>query len=120
MKKCVLFLLSLMFVGCITTGSAGLRLPDGWMRKSSNYEKIRKIVIEEARNNGFSNLTSEIKPTKYNDYKGKLYFLLKTNRGQDQLVVDFDKDTIMMQGAGTRSNPDSAIKAIKDRIRNLS
>jgi len=86
----------------------------------NKYETLRKIVIEEAGNNGFSQLTSEIKPSKYNEQKGRLFFSLKTPMGTDQLFADFDKGNINVHGAGFRSNPESAIKAITIRIKELN
>ena len=80
--------------------------------------------MEEAANNGFGALTSEVKPSEYNDWTGRLFFQLKTSNGTDQLFVDFNRvDTgvnIWIHGAGTRSNPDSAAKAIQARITQLN
>jgi hypothetical protein len=87
------------------------------------YNTVRKIILDAAAENGFSQLTSEIKPSAHNDWKGKIYFALKTLSGTDQLEVEFTrKDNLMsihMFGCGTRSNPDSAIKEIETRLRTL-
>ncbi|KAF0221284.1 MAG: hypothetical protein FD174_422 [Geobacteraceae bacterium] len=119
MKKIVFLMLSiLLFVtGCITLGHDRAELKTDLVK--NKYEIIKKIVLEEAANNGFSQLTSEIKPSQYNDWKGKLYFALMTPNGTDQLFIEFNKDSVYMHGAGTRTNPDSAIKAIRAKIDQL-
>lgn len=119
MKKLVFLMLaiSLAMSGCITLAHDRTALRSGLVQ--SKYDKIKKIVLEEAANNGFSQLTSEIKPSEFNEWKGKLYFALKTPNGTDQLFVEFDRDSVYMHGAGTRSNPDSAIKGIRARIDKL-
>ena len=89
----------------------------------SNYPKIKEIVVEEAANNGFGTLTSEVKPSQYNNWKGKLFFQLKTAAGTDQLWVEFsqrDGDIdVWVHGAGMRANADSASKAISARLSQL-
>ena len=119
MKKLVFLMvaISLAIAGCITLAHDRTALRSGLVQ--SKYNTIKKIVLEEAANNGFSQLTSEIKPSEYNEWKGKLYFALKTPHGTDQLSVEFNKDAVYMHGGGTRSNPDSAIKAIRARIDEL-
>ena len=84
------------------------------------YDRIKHIVIEEAASNGFSELSSEIRPSEHNNWEGQLYFKLITPNGTDQLFVELSKREgkimVYMHGAGTRSNPDSAIKAIQSRF----
>jgi hypothetical protein len=86
----------------------------------AQYDKLKRIVVEEAASNGFSELTSEIKPSKHNEWQGQLYFKLETPHGTDQLFVELsNKDNrilVYIHGAGTRTNPDSAIKAIQERL----
>jgi len=85
-----------------------------------NYPEMRRIIIEEAANNGFGTLTSEVKPSQYNDWKGQLFFALVTSNGTDQLFVEFERQAngvgIWIHGAGTRANPESAAKAISARL----
>lgn len=106
---------------CVTVGHQQLLLKQTSF--STNYERIKAIVLEEAANNGFSQLTSEIKPSEFNEWKGQLYFALKTPLGTDQLFVEFkkagDSVSVYAHGAGVRSNPDSAAKAIVARLSRL-
>ena len=89
----------------------------------NKYSVIKKVIIEEAANGGFASLTGEIKPSQYNNWTGQLYFSLKTPNGTDQFYAKFekmlqgDKVQLFMHGSGTRTNPDSAIKAINGRLR---
>lgn len=89
----------------------------------SRYDQIKAIAIEEAARNGFSEIASEVRPSEYNNWRGRLFFQLKTPHGTDQLFVEFrpaDGATeIYIHGAGLRSNPNSAAKAIASRLRNL-
>ncbi len=107
--------------GCVTLGSEQLLLKQAVF--SSSYAHIKSIVLEEAANNGFSQLTSEVKPSEFNQWKGKMYFALVTPNGTDQLFVEFqrqgDSVSVNIHGAGTRGNPDSAAKAITARLRQL-
>jgi len=86
----------------------------------NKYEEIKKIVINQAKSNGFSELTSEVKPSKYNNWDGQLYFKVVTPSGTDQLYVEFSKKDsrimLYMHGGGTRANPNSAIKSIQGRL----
>jgi hypothetical protein len=108
--------------GCVTTGRGAVVFSRGL--QPGEYESIKKIVVEEAANNGFRELTSEVKPSEFNNWKGQLFFSLKTPNGTDQLFVEFERQAsgvvMKMHGAGTRSNPDSAIKAISARVKPLS
>jgi hypothetical protein len=108
--------------GCVTTGRGAVVFSRGL--QPAEYESIKKIVVEEAANNGFRELTSEVKPSEFNNWKGQLFFSLKTPNGTDQLFVEFERQasgvTMKMHGAGTRSNPDRAIKAIAARVKPLS
>lgn len=89
----------------------------------SRYDQIKAIAIEEAARNGFSEIASEVRPSEYNNWRGRLFFQLKTPHGTDQLFIEFrpaDGATeIYIHGAGLRSNPNSAAKAIASRLRNL-
>jgi hypothetical protein len=108
--------------GCVTIGRGAVVFSRGL--QPAEYESIKKIVVEEAANNGFRELTSEVKPSEFNNWKGQLFFSLKTPNGTDQLFVEFERQAsgvvMKMHGAGTRSNPDSAIKAIASRVKPLS
>ena len=88
-----------------------------------NYPRIKQIVVEEAANNGFGTLTSEVKPSQFNGWKGKFFFSLVTPNGTDQLFVEFEKKdegiAVHIHGGGTRTNPDSASKAIAARLGQL-
>lgn len=107
-----------ILAACISVGS--VRLLATHEEFERNYSQIKKIAIEEAANNGFGTLTSEVKPSKFNNWEGELFFQLKTANGTDQLFVTFrnkpDGVDIWVHGAGTRSNPDSAAKAISARL----
>ncbi|MDD4909911.1 MAG: hypothetical protein PHR44_04440 [Candidatus Omnitrophica bacterium] len=118
----VVSLMVFMFVsGCATMGSGRFMLRQDLI--VNQYDTIKEIVIEEAANNGFSHLVSEVKPSQFNNWRGQLYFALKTPSGTDQLYVKLgkkgDQFSVYMYGAGTRANPDSAIKAITTRLNQL-
>lgn len=119
MKRFFVLFLLFFLVGCgMKMGDSKLDIKQELVL--NQYDTLKKIVVEEANNNGFNQLTSEIKPSKYNDQRGRLFFSLKTPFGTDQLIVDFDNGNISMSGAGLRSNPESAIKAITYRIKELN
>lgn|GEM_PF-1217510 len=107
--------------GCVNIGDERLTLKEDVF--ATKYSTIKQIVVEEAANNGFSDLTSEVKPSQYNDWKGSLFFQLKTANGTDQLFVDFQKEadgvSVRVHGAGTRGNANSAAKAIAARLSQL-
>jgi len=89
----------------------------------NNYSKIKEIVVEEAANNGFGTLTSEVKPSQYNNWEGQLFFQLKTAGGTDQLWAEFSRGdggiAVWVHGAGIRGNANSASKAIAARLSQL-
>lgn len=120
-KAVVGVLIAMTLQACVTMGSQRFALKPETI--TANYSQIKQIVVEEAANNGFKELTSEIKPSEYNDWKGQLFFQLKTANGTDQLFVEFKKMgtgvSVYVHGAGTRSNPDSAAKAIQARLSQL-
>lgn len=110
-----------VLAGCISTANTKFLVKrDSFNR---NYNEIKAIAVQEAANNGFGTLTSEVKPSEYNDWTGRLFFQLKTANGTDQLFVEFrsqdDAVNVWVHGAGTRSNPDSASKAIQARVGKL-
>lgn len=115
------FLIAVTLQACVTMGSQRFTMRTETF--ATNYPKIKKIVVEEAANNGFSELTSEVKPSRYNDYEGQLFFQLKTGNGTDQLFVEFKKVengvAVNVHGGGTRANPASAAKAIEARLKEL-
>lgn len=117
-KLLIFAILTVILNACVSMGNARLSATqDEFVR---NYPLIKSIAIEEAANNGFGALTSEVKPSKYNNWKGQLYFSLVTPNGTDQLFVKFERKGdsvgIWVHGAGTRGNADSAAQAISARI----
>lgn len=120
--RCVMVFLVIAFpTACVTIGSQRLILKQDVF--AANYESIKKTITEEAANNGFKQLTSQVKPSEFNGWKGQLYFALKTPNGTDQLFVEFQRQgddvSVYMHGASTRANPDIASKAIAARLRRL-
>lgn len=113
--------IALITQGCITVGNERLVIKEDTFQ--AKYSTIKQIVIEEAANNGFSTLTSEIKPSQYNNWKGRFFFQLTTAGGTDQLFVDFKKApegiSVWTHGAGIRGNANSASKAIAARLGQL-
>jgi hypothetical protein len=113
--------IALITQGCISVGNQRLVIKEDTFQ--AKYATIKQIVVEEAANNGFSTLTSEVKPSQYNDWKGRLFFQLKTAGGTDQLFVDFKKMpegiSVYAHGAGIRGNANSACKAISARLGQL-
>jgi hypothetical protein len=114
-------LVSLM-AGCgITVANQRLLLPQDLVE--NKYEAVRAVILEEASNNGFGTPASEVKPSKYNDYKGRIYFKLQTGMGTDQLTVELEpkdgKVLLYVHGAGTKGNADGAVKAITARLEQL-
>ena len=112
-----IFMATLVF-GCVSMGSQRMLLDKSVT--FDQYDKIKRIVVEEAANNGFSTLTSEVKPSEHNGWKGQLYFKLVTPAGTDQLYAEMSKRDghimLYIHGGGTRANPDRAIKAIRARL----
>jgi hypothetical protein len=113
--------IGLITQGCGTIGNQRLIMKEDTFQ--TKYSTIKQIVIEEAANNGFSTLTSEIKPSEYNNWKGRFFFQLKTAGGTDQLFVDFKKTpegiSVWTHGAGIRGDANSAAKAIAARLGQL-
>lgn len=114
-------LLSLL-AGCgMTVAGQHLLLPQDLV--DNKYDAVKAIVTEEAANNGFGVLASEVKPSKYTDYKGSIYFKLQTTMGTDQLTVELKpqdgKVAVHVHGAGTKANADGAVKAITARLAQL-
>jgi hypothetical protein len=115
-------LLLLLLAGCgMTVAGQHLLLPQDLV--DNKYDAVRTIVVEEAANNGFGTVASEVKPSKYTDYKGSIYFKLQTAAGTDQLTVELTpkegKVSVYVHGAGTKGNADGAIKAITARLEQL-
>jgi len=118
MEKIMLALTIIMMSGCgHLVQKQCLQLQSGQV--SAKYDKIKRIAIEEAKNNGFDGLPNENKPSKYNDYVGQLLFQLKTADGTDSLFVRFNHDNVCISGAGMVARPDTALKAIFDRYQHL-
>jgi len=85
----------------------------------NNYDSLRKIVIEEATNNGFSNLT-EVKPSKYNNWEGRINFINNNDIFKAEILKDGDKYLLYMHGGTTSANLDGAIQAITQRVNELN
>lgn len=115
------FLAALCVVACVSIGNTKFAIKPDFFQQ--NYAQIKAIAVEEAANNGFGTLTSEVKPSEFNEWKGSLFFQLKTANGIDQLFVDFERAEggvrVWVHGAGTRSNPDSAGKSIQAKVAKL-
>ena len=60
-KALVGVLVAVILTACVTVSSLRLTLKPETI--TANYPRIKQIVVEEAANNGFRELTSEIKPT---------------------------------------------------------
>ncbi|MCA1773831.1 MAG: hypothetical protein LC677_14985, partial [Halomonas sp.] len=120
-KKIILISLLTIVAGCVSVGWEQLTLSKSTFE--NQYPQIKKIATEEAANYGFSDLTSEVKPSQFNDYKGRLFFQLETTNGTDQLFVDFSPDpqgvAVKVHGAGTRGDADAAAQAISARLKKL-
>ena len=116
----MLFLL-IFITGCVSMGKGQINLREDLVL--IEYVQIRRIIIEEAANNGFPTLRSEVKPIEINGWKGKLYFTLKTEAGWDNLTVNIkrkgDNFVIDMVGAATVANVKGAVQAIKARLNEL-
>ena len=115
-------LLLLMFAtGCVSMGRGKIDLREDLVL--NQYVEIRRIIIEEAANNGFPTLKSEVKPLEINGWDGKLYFTVKTQSGWDNLTAKIkrkgDKFEIELIGAATVANPKGAVEAIKARLSEL-
>ena len=131
MKKLLLaalLVISLMvFTGCIglllgNFGSGTIQVDKKDFER--NYVKIRQVIIEECQNSGFQELKQEVKPTKYNNWKGTINLRTTTQSGEDSIYINFnpkenDKIEIYIHGGGMVAKPDAAINAIKDRISRL-
>ena len=120
-KAVLLLLVGVLVQGCITMGNERFTMDPS--KFAAKYPAIRQVVIEEAANNGFGTLASEVKPSEFNDLKGQLFFQLRTANGIDQLWVEFVKRpegvAVWTHGAGTRGNANSAVKAITARLNAL-
>ena len=117
-KSMLVICIALFISGCVTMGSDRFLLDKNVTFEQ--YNKIKQIIVEEAGSNGFGTLTSEVKPSEHNNWKGQLYFKLVTPNGTDQLFAELSKREgnilVYIHGAGTRANPDSAAKAIRARM----
>jgi hypothetical protein len=120
-KKIVCIILAVALTACGTLANTRVLIKQDLA--ISRYDQIKAIAIEEAARNGFSEIASEVRPSEHNNWRGRLFFQLKTPHGTDQLFIEFrptDGATeIYIHGAGLRSNPNSAAKAIASRLRNL-
>lgn len=90
---------------------------------NANFAQIRQIIIEEAANNGYPQLSSEIKPSEYNNYEGKMLFMLNNGMGTDSFVAEFKRANggiaVWVHGVGAKTNPESAAMAIEARLKKL-
>ena len=124
-NRVVISVLMIMLIsGCGTFKTATVYVAeDQFMKK---YELIRKVVQEEAVNNGWNQLNeqnSEVKPSPYNNWEGEILYRLKTVHGIDTLRVQFQKRgkeiRVYMLGTGMQANGESAVKAIVSKLQQL-
>ncbi len=115
----VLGVLAVPFVaGCVTAGSQSLTFrEDSFV---SQYDQIRQVLIEEARNNGFGALQQEVKPSELNGWKGLFYFTARTPYGEDNLTVKLERvggrlEINVIAGA-MRASADGFLRAINSRL----
>jgi hypothetical protein len=85
----------------------------------ANYDQLRQIVVEEATNAGFSSLT-EVKPSQYNNWEGRLNFTTRQDKFRAEITRDGDKYSLYMHGGATSADLDGAIKAITARVSELN
>ncbi len=86
----------------------------------SQYDQIRQVLIEEARNNGFGALQQEVKPSELNGWKGLFYFTARTPYGEDNLTVKLERvggrlEINVIAGA-MRASADGFLRAINSRL----
>jgi hypothetical protein len=119
MKKIFCLLLTLLLTACGTLAKTQcVMFQPGIV--TAKYDKMKSIAVEESKQYGFDKLTTEIKPSKYNNFVGEMSFQTKTtNLGNDVLNIQFDHDKVCFQGIATTARPDTAIKAILDRYQHL-
>lgn len=119
--RSVLLLALLVLSGCGTVGSHRLAVRQDTFDK--RYDTIKQIVLEEAANHGYSQLTSEVKPSKFTTGKARLYFAVKTGAGTDTFTVEFRPAAsgveVYMHGGGTKADAKGAIRAIAARLQEL-
>jgi len=134
MKKSiiVLIVLSLALTGCSTLKGINNSLNEESKKRNcltlpnnkvvENFDKIKNIAIEEAKNNGFEELNNDfIKPSKYNDWKGQMSFYHDAHYkiGSEYLKLRFDKNDIWFSTDAAEADGKTAITAMKDRISKL-
>jgi len=125
MKK-VLIVAGLLIssLGCVSAASLGYKSGKSTIGLDqavvvNNYDKLRSIIVEEATNNGFSNLT-EVKPSQYNNWEGKLSFVTHSDKFMAEIIRDGNKYSLYMHGGTTTANVDGAIRAITQRVAELN
>lgn len=120
MKKLTLLISLLILNGCggAMVATKCYQLPAN--ATATKFDKIKKIAVEEAGKYGFPQLTTEIRPTKHNNFEGNLIFKTETSHGTDSLFLDFEKkDVLCVHGGGLVARPDTAIAAILERLDKL-
>lgn len=89
---------------------------------ATDFDKIRNIAIEEAKNNGFEEMTNEYKkPSKHNGWKGQMsfYHQSKYQIGSEYLKLTFDNNSICFRTDAAEADGKAAITAMKERISKL-
>jgi len=96
---------------CITlTDDAGIK----------KWDKVRKIILEEAKNAGFEKVVLDTKPTKYNNQSAKLQFIhVRFDEKQDTVFIEKNGNQLCFGGVGAEADPRNAIGAIQDRLKNI-
>lgn len=83
------------------------------------HDKIKRIAIEEAANNGFEGVGLYVKPTKRNNWTGELKLVHKRSADTDWLSLEFEKNMICFRGIALEAKTKEAVSAIKDRLSHL-
>ncbi len=83
------------------------------------HDKINKIIIQEANNNGYDIKQIYIKPVKNNNYEGKLFMHHNTTSGTDIFEITYKNNEVCMFGGGSEARADLAVKEILNRLQNL-
>ena len=114
--------ITLPLASCVTLGTEAFKLPLSAFQ--SHYHEIKMIVMRDAAKNGYGNLTSYVKPSKYTGWKGHMYFSVKTDYGTDELRVEFflldgSYEAVSIIGAGMEGKPHAAEREILGDIRKL-
>ena len=124
--------MAVMAVMTMTAGCAGLpKGPPTCVEMQNNlaiteFDTIKKIVLEEAQNNGVTDMNGQfdpprfVKPSKFNNWKGEIVYT--AFQGPPKLEVKFDKNVICFREYNTitrAAGAKNAIAAIQDRLQDV-